>query len=58
MRGASERTRKFYIQETPNLTWKTTERVEVAINPTRRESEVETSEERVITTGSHQIEGK
>ena len=43
--GASERARKFSIQETPILTWKTTERVEVAINRTRRESEVETSEE-------------
>jgi nucleoside phosphorylase len=50
----SERTRKNSIQENLTLTWKTTERVEVAINPTRRVTEIETSEEREITTGSHQ----
>ena len=43
--AASERTCKFSVQENPTLSSKTTERVEVAINRTRRESEVETSEE-------------
>ena len=56
--GASETKRTFSIQENPVLTWKKTERVEEAINQTRRELEVETSEEREITTGSHQIECK
>ena len=56
--GASETKRTFSVQENPVLTWKKTERVEEAINQTRRELEVETSEEREITTGSQQIEVK
>ena len=56
--GASERTRKVSIQENPTVTWKTMERVEVEINPTRRESEVESAEEREISTGAQQMQGK
>ena len=56
--GASERTRNVSIKENPTLTWKITERVEVAINRTRRTSDVERSEERVTMTVSHQIESK
>ena len=56
--GTSERTRKVSIQENPTVTWKTMERVEVEINPTRREFERESAEEREICTGTQQIEGK
>jgi uncharacterized Fe-S cluster-containing protein len=56
--GISERTRKTSTQENLTLTWKTTERVEGTINLTMRESEVASSEERVVTAGSQQIEGK
>ena len=50
----SERTRKTSTQENSTLTWKTTERgrVEGTMNPAMRESEVVSSEERVVTAGS------
>jgi hypothetical protein len=53
-----ERTRKKSTQENSTLIWKTTERVEGTTNPTMGESEVVSSEERVVTAGSQQIEGK
>ena len=56
--GTSERTRKTSTQENSTLTWKTTERVEGTTNPSPRESEVVSSEESVVTTGSQKVEGK
>ena len=55
--GTSERTRKTSTQENSTLTWKTTERVEGTMNPAMRETKVVSSEERVVTAGSQQIEG-
>jgi len=49
--GTSERIRK-------TLTWKTIESMEGTTNPAIRESEVVSSEERVGSAGSPQIEGK
>jgi len=56
--GTSERTRKTSTQENSTLIWKTTERVEGTTNPAMRESDVVSSEERVVTAGSQQIQGK
>jgi hypothetical protein len=56
--GKSEGTWKTSTQENSTLSWKTTERMEVTMNPALRESEVVSSEERVVTTGSQQVEGK
>jgi hypothetical protein len=56
--GTSERTRKTSSQENSTLTWKTTERLEGTANPEMRESEFVSSEERVGSAGSPQIEGK
>jgi hypothetical protein len=47
-KGKSERTQKTSTQENSTLSWKTTERMEVT-NPALRESEVVSSEERVVT---------
>jgi len=55
--GTSETTRKPSTQENSTLIWKTTEIVEGTTNPAMREKEVP-SEERVVTAGSQQIEGK
>jgi len=56
--GTSERTRKTSTQENSTLTWKTTKRVEGMMYPEMSESEVVSSEERVVTAESQQIEGK
>jgi len=56
--GTSERTRKTSTQENSTLTWKTKERVVGTTNPAMRESEVESSEECVVTAGTQKIEGK
>ena len=45
-------------QENSALSWKTTERMEVTMNPALSESEVVSSEERVVTAVTQQIEGK
>ena len=55
--GTSETTLKIFNQENSTLTWKA-ERLEVTMNPARGESEVVSSEGRVVTAGSQQIEGK
>jgi hypothetical protein len=56
--GTSERTRKTSTRENSTLILKTTERVERTINPAMRESEVVSSEERVVTAVSQQVEDK
>ena len=56
--GTSERTQKTSTQENLMLTWKTTESVEGTTNPAMGESEVVSSEERMGSAGSPQIEGK
>jgi hypothetical protein len=55
--GKSEGTWKTSTQENSTLSWKTTERMEVTMNPALRELEVVSSKERVVTTDRVQTAG-
>ena len=55
--GTSERTWNTCTQKNLTLTCKAAERVEGTTNPAMRESEVVSSEERMVMAGSQQIEG-